>query len=557
MGAARSKTRHTRRQILTLAAIAGFLLAGLLPAAEPEQQVAYMDYMRNWHVVDAAQAARAARTVPEASQTLSFRAGGITFNVSYADVNSNNNIGFDDPALGSDRRATLRAVLDYIDSVLNESGACDIQVKTSETDGKNFLATGGPQFLFSGSTHFLGGAAFDHITTGRDPGQGTDINLTVNFGYNWNSDTGPVEPGETDLYSVLLHEVTHGLGFLSLSDSSGDSRISSSRKIFSFFDNNLYSGAGTKLWNSSGSFQADASVMVGADGGVRFRGLSAVAVLGSAPAVYTPSGYEKGSSMSHWNNTGFSPRPAMRPSIASGSENRTYQPFEIGALQDMGYATGGGGGGGNNPAAPFVTSARDTGAAGWIRVEWTHSGSTPDQFVASVYDIYAEEWVANSDEGTIWYTFDNDDNTGFLPVLQSGGHHVWVSSQYPDGQWLPSTNAATLIVQSAAMHKPTDVSTLLVWERTVRLKWKPDIYGTWTYWVIAYHIDSNQWIPLTGPLGESMWQYLVNGDEDFDNGTVDLVVPEAGQYFFFISAMGWDAKTMGEFGAAYAFVPNL
>ena len=89
----------------------------------------------------------------------------------------------------------------------------------------------------------------------------------------------------------------------------------------------------------------------------------------------------------------------------------------------------------------------------------------------------------------------------------------------------------------------------------MQVSWKSDLYGTWSYWILAYNIDTGQWVETLGPQGESLWQYVLQGGWDFLTGSTELTVPASGQYFFFIAGMAWDAKTMGEFASAYVHVP--
>ncbi len=548
-----AKKSGSARAALFVATGLWLLLA--IPVAKAEQ-VAYMDYNRQWHVVDASELTDDDLEQGPVRTLRAAAPGDITFNVAYLDVTGNTGVGFDHPSAGALRRATFEAVLAYLDSVLYESGTCDIRVEQSETSGTGFLATGGPRYHFSASSgdYFLPGDAFEHITTGIDPGGGPDVVITVNFGYTWNGGTDPVQPGEMDLYSVLLHELTHGLGVLSLSDADGGSQLSSGR--LATFDNFLYTSGGVKLWNTQGVFQVSASVLRGGTGSVLFRGPQASKFFLKAPAVYTPSTFNDGSSVSHWDSN-ITPRPVMRHSIANGTENRAYQPFEVAALRDLGYDTDSGQDpppGPEEPEASTLAAATDAGE-GRMRLEWTSTGLTPTQFLGFAYDLYLEDWASRAPAGGLWYAFSSAASSGDMRLEYAGAYHLWISSQYADGTWLSGGNPATTILQSGTPHRPLNAKATDRGDKKAQVSWKSDLYGTWSYWILAYNIDTGQWVETLGPQGESLWQYVLQGGWDFLTGSTELTVPASGQYFFFIAGMAWDAKTMGEFASAYVHVP--
>ena len=242
----------------------------------------------------------------------------LTFNVTYADVTANNNIGFDHPSAGATRRATATTMLSYVIDVLNEdSGASvDVEFETSQTGGNGFLAVAGT--LYSTATQYSNGLAFEHITTGIDPsGSFADIFVTVDFGYTWNSDTGFPSGSEFDLFTVLLHEITHGMGFSSLSSSMGNSDISGGNPgAFSNLDHGLTRITGDDLWNFFSWFVGTTADLKSND--VGFSGANVEAANGgSIPKIYAPNPFENGSSLSHWDLATF-PNEIMKPAIANG-----------------------------------------------------------------------------------------------------------------------------------------------------------------------------------------------------------------------------------------------
>jgi hypothetical protein len=267
-------------------------------------------------VVNAKSPGRFAKSaeVPHAVVAGTRKGSALTFNVTYADVTANNNIGFDHPAAGATRRATATAVLSYVIDVLNSgaTASVDIEFMASETGADDALASAGT--YFSLTTQYSSGLAFEHITTGNDPDGGiSDILVTVDFGYTWNSDTGSPSGSEYDLFTVLLHEITHGLGFTSLSSATGISEISEGNPgAFSNLDDNLTRITEDKdLWNFFARFVGITADLKSND--VGFSGTNSVAANGNAiPKIYAPNPFEDGSSLSHWDLATF-PNEIMKP----------------------------------------------------------------------------------------------------------------------------------------------------------------------------------------------------------------------------------------------------
>ena len=111
----------------------------------------------------------------------------------------------------------MAAVFAYLATVITNTGTADVLVNESFLDGSSStLAFAGP--IFYGTGGCTDPFPLLHITTGVDPCSGgctsADGFVTVNFGQPWNSDLGAPSGSEYDLFSVLLHELTHLLGFV-------------------------------------------------------------------------------------------------------------------------------------------------------------------------------------------------------------------------------------------------------------------------------------------------------------------------------------------------------
>jgi hypothetical protein len=266
----------------------------------------------------------------------SVSANGITFDLIYDDDGSG--IGFDDASQGAARKAALETVLTYVASVLGESGTLDVVINGSQLDGGGFLASAGT--YFSSSPGLSSGSANRRLIQGYKPYSSVEeIFVTVDFGYNWYAGSGTPGGGQFDLRSVLLHEITHGLGIITLCSSSGNSQIATG--VYTSWDSMAERSNGSDLIGEVGgqpTFVGSVSDLVSND--VVLDSTNARSAYGSNPPVYSPGGFQPGSSLGHF---GSGTGAVMTPSIAPQTVKREYQDFEIGALRDIGWPNASGG----------------------------------------------------------------------------------------------------------------------------------------------------------------------------------------------------------------------
>lgn len=295
------------------------------------QERAYKSIDGKWNKLDAAEWPR-----PKSDKgKVTIKTGGqITFNVTYLDVANSTGVGFDDPTHGAARRSVIAEVFAYLNAVLDENGTCDVEFSASETDGTGALAHAST--FYGDSETFTTGDAFVHIVSGNDPANTfPDITATVDFGHDWFASTETNIPFEQyDLYSVLLHEVTHGLGVSSMISSTGASEIFPN--VYSTWDRYLVTAGGTTLLSPTGVFQVPVGALTGGEGAVRFQAPVTSVVFGADVPIFTPTTFQPGSSMSHFSSAIFPP-PVMSPSIGNGQLKRTFQPLEVAALTDLFY----------------------------------------------------------------------------------------------------------------------------------------------------------------------------------------------------------------------------
>ena len=191
------------------------------------------------------------------------------------------------------------------------------------------------------------------------------------FSFNdfiWNTDLSISSPtGQYDLYSVVLHEVTHALGLASLMDENGQSVFGNGYNYFSRYDALLKNNVGSQklLTNTNACssmydyvFNSSLSTSIlhpnpngsscvndqtACSDAIKFVGTTLPI------PVYTPNCFQDGSSLSHFedqcisvnqgNNTYFTMSNVISNGNPPNSVNtkRFLKPEERNALSDVGY----------------------------------------------------------------------------------------------------------------------------------------------------------------------------------------------------------------------------
>lgn len=203
----------------------------------------------------------------------------------------------------------------------------------------------------SGGTFYHGYAAFNFN------------NATINWNTNLGIASSPA--GLYDLYSVALHEVTHALGFASLINFDGQSKLGAGFNYYSRYDLRLQNNAATEslientgacsLYDFTWNTNLDAITTLAPNAAcntnhttcgsaVRYSYIS-----GGTQAVYTTNCFEAPSSLSHFEDECQVPAPLVAPqndlyfvmSNANGTgatfTKRHLTPEERHVLCDLGY----------------------------------------------------------------------------------------------------------------------------------------------------------------------------------------------------------------------------
>ena len=243
--------------------------------------------------------------------------------------------------------AAFQEAVDIWETVLSSPVIIRVEANWTVLEG-NTLGSAGPANLYRNfanapTTDFYAAALADQISgVDQNPG-GFDIIASFNSTFSWYLGTDGNTPfNQVDLVSIVLHELGHGLGFVSskqYNESTGVGQLEIGTSGFPLnYDNYLTLGAfGTSLLDLSGT--ALGSALTGNN--VYDDSPLAVAALGgTAPRIYAPAAYAPGSSISHWDESTYLPgniNSLMTPSLNFGEAIHNPGDITIGLFEDMGW----------------------------------------------------------------------------------------------------------------------------------------------------------------------------------------------------------------------------
>ncbi len=266
------------------------------------------------------------------------------FKAYFEDVELNTGVGYDDETYGEGRRAEACQVLQDISEMI-------MLDNTDVTPDILFMANPGmpPGALAAASSYFgyysVGpdnGSLHKHIISRVDPtpGEGNfDAFIMTGFnGINWDVDSS-LNSSTYDFYTVMYHEVMHILGFFGYySPIAPTPQGNGTFTHFSYRDSSLQSPFVNPLTNLVNfPFGAPSPWFITND--VVYRGVKNIvnAVPDSVRPVYSPTFWQQGSSLSHFDmNRAPGQTYVMHPSIGTNTE-RNVNEHEKEVLCHLGY----------------------------------------------------------------------------------------------------------------------------------------------------------------------------------------------------------------------------
>ena len=221
---------------------------------------------------------------------------------------------------------------------------------TWEVLGEGVLGSAGPTNVFRNFTNapnsnYYAAALADQIAgTDLSPGD-FDISASFNSDFDWYLNTDGNPPiNQYDLVSVVLHEIGHGLGFVSSASydeetEEGTYGLGSASDLLSYDPFMILGQNGTSMLTippgillgnafTSNNVYCSAQNAQAANGGFQ-------------PKLYAPAQYNGGSSLSHWDENSFpsgNVHSLMTPQIGPGEAIHNPGPITLGFFENMGWA---------------------------------------------------------------------------------------------------------------------------------------------------------------------------------------------------------------------------
>lgn len=218
----------------------------------------------------------------------------------------------------------------------------NIEVKATNNPGSNSIATASTFYnVPTGAQNaILAGEVWNAINLVANNPALYDGVITINMGYNfytgYSNAAGNSNSGQYDLYTVVLHEALHALGFASLIDANGNSKLGTTTGLYSNFDDFILHNNVPILSNVGPVYQYNPTTALN-QGCVATKFDNANSLISP---IYAPTIFSNGSSLSHFSD-GCGSIPGqiyvMNPSLGSSQEKRLSQE-EANVLCRIGYS---------------------------------------------------------------------------------------------------------------------------------------------------------------------------------------------------------------------------
>lgn len=320
----------------------------------------------------------------------------ISWNVTFSGAEWSDPTSMGGSTVGQLRKDSIMAATVYLNSIVDGRGTVNITFNSSSGGNGNPLAAFGPNQFAGIAGSFQNGGVYQAARTNQRPFGEPDGDGTFYFGYGWNYVGQTPQSNRYDMVTVAIHEISHGLGFLSCTYPDGTGLLNlpvGQPNLYSEFDRSLQrgNGAGGALITSDitnpnyATFTGPVSTLTNgndATTGLFFGGKYTREVYGGPAPLYAPSPYDNGSSTSHVNDS----NAVMNPTVAQNSVKR-FQRYEIAMLLDT----------------------------GWNVYNWNN---TTGNFGEGVGNVSQSRW--RTDQGIVYngsQEFNTHDNPGQAPVL--------------------------------------------------------------------------------------------------------------------------------------------
>lgn len=172
-----------------------------------------------------------------------------------------------------------------------------------------------------------------------------DINADFNRNNTWYYGLdGKTPPGQTDLVTVVLHEIGHGLGFIGYFGISGNTGQYTANGFPSVFDHFIENGQGQRLVAETTAFpDGSAALYRQLTGGNLFlNGPILQKKTGTRIKLYAPASFNEGSSIYHLDEATYpkgDTNSLMTPQLGNAEAIHTPGPLVLNFFTDMEWKT--------------------------------------------------------------------------------------------------------------------------------------------------------------------------------------------------------------------------
>jgi hypothetical protein len=270
--------------------------------------------------------------------------------------------GFDVDTRGLAAQQAFEAAVTVWESLVISSRPIHVNARWINLGSGGVLGSAGPSniFLLDDNRWYPTALAEALCSCDANSSDAPDIDADFNKVFeDWYLGTdGNPESDQYDFYTVVLHELGHGLGFGGSFDSTGtsaeygyyDGATNKYRPmVFDVLQYDQITGGKqlVKYPNHSSTLKAQLT-----DGSVFFGGSNTVATLGERAALYAPSPWNPGSSNAHLDESAFpggTVNALMTPFLSNGEVIHDPGPVTLAVFRDIGWTT--------NAPAPTVPDA--------------------------------------------------------------------------------------------------------------------------------------------------------------------------------------------------------
>ena len=249
--------------------------------------------------------------------------------------------GFSDPAQGPARRRAMEATVAAWSAVIQGTVPIVIQARMeAPTDPASMtLASAGPVDFSSIDGRLVPSALASQLRGGRSGASAVDIEVVVNPTVDWDyAVNGAAAPNKASFVYTMIHEVGHGLGFLSTFELESGAMLNPLPTPYDVFVNRSSRGGSPLTSRSTEQVKEDLT-----SGDLFFSGPKTTEASARSirpmPMVklYAPKPYEQGSSTSHVDQETYADfKVGLMTPRDFGSGTDKIDILTLGVMEDMG-----------------------------------------------------------------------------------------------------------------------------------------------------------------------------------------------------------------------------